>query len=386
MTLSLTDVSTVLASSWDAMHWHSPWAWLLLIPAGAALGLVWWQRRAKTVRSVDGDPSPVLPTLASLPAMPVTLRQRLLPLLGVLRVLAMLLLVAALARPQMGLGRVRTSTDAVAIQLVVDRSGSMRHRMQIDGQLLTRLDVVQRVLREFLIGDGKSLTGRPADLIGLVTFARFAETACPLVRDPRALADLVDSIRPAVQQFEDGTAVGDALALAAARLRQAEQEVSARDASGEPNDEGRLRIKSKVIVLLTDGENNAGERMPLEAAELAREWGIRVYTIGIGAGAPAYVVRRDPLGGEQLVPMAAGIDESELEEIARLTGGRYFRAQDGDALRSIYGEIDRLERTTVRTTEFVDYAERFAPLAIAAAALIALELALASTVLRRVGA
>lgn len=374
-----------------AFSWHSPWAALLIIPAGMLL-LAAWVLHRRSGRDTSG--TPLLPTLGSLPAMPVSWRQRLSVLPVILRILAITLLVVAVARPRAGIGRVQTSTDAVAIQLVVDRSGSMRHRMQLDGQLLSRLDVVKRVLRDFLLGNGKDLEGRPADLIGLVSFARFAETACPLVRDPRALADLADSIRPAAQQFEDGTAVGDALALAAARLRNAEQELNERvqsdnadkDAQSGANASGGLRIKSKVIVLLTDGENNAGERVPIESAELAQEWGIRVYTVGIGAGAPAYVLRRDPLGGEQLVPMASGIDETELEQIAAMTGGKYFRAQDGEALREIYREIDRLERTSVRTIEFVDYAERFAPFAAAAAALIALELTLSATVFRRVGA
>ncbi len=377
------------------MQWHSLWLLLLLLPAVGLLILAWQlrrtERRGRWSRKNGVVRGPMLPTVSALEHLPTTLRQRLLPFLGVLRVLAVVLIVAAMARPRLGIGRVQTSTEAVAIQLVVDRSGSMRHRMELDGQLLARLDVVKRVLRDFLLGDGKGLSGRPSDLIGMVSFARIAETACPLVRDPRALVDLADTIRPALQQFEDGTAVGDALALAAARLRNAEQELNERanapgSSSAANNSSGGLRIKSKVIILLTDGQNNAGERSPLESAALAQEWGIRVYTVGIGAGAPAYVVRRDPLGGEQLVPMSSGIDESELKELAQMTGGKYFSAQDGAALRSIYGEIDRLERTSVKTVEFVDYAERFAALAVAAAGLVVLEMVLGATLLRRVAA
>lgn len=375
-------ISPLFAAS--SFQFATPWAFGLLV---LALGF-WILRRALDHRRSNHS---VLPTLAPLAQrtndsgdgvvpLPRSMRQRLLPLLAVVKALAIVLLVVALARPRLGSGRVQTNTDAVAIQLVVDRSGSMRYTMELDGQRLERLEVVKRVLREFLLGGRDGLEGRPADLIGLVAFARFAETSCPLVKDPRAVSDLVQALQPASQRYEDGTAIGDGLSLAAARLHTAEKELAART---RERDDDRVRIKSKVVVLLTDGEQNAGERSPDEAAALAKDWGVRVYTIGIGAGSAAYQTIRDPIFGERQVQVSASIDETPLKAIAETTGGQYFRAQDGEALLQIYREIDRLEKTQVRTVEYTDYAEWYAPCAAAGSALLLAHTLLSSLWLRR---
>lgn len=353
------------------LHFAAPWALLLIILVPFAM---FFARRLRTpVR-------PSLPTASSLPALPKSVRQRLLPLIPIARFIGLSLMLIALARPQLGIGRVQTSTDAVAIQIVVDRSGSMKYEMELDGQLLTRLDVVKRVLKDFLTGNQRDLTGRSADLIGLVAFARYAETLCPLVRDPHAVSDLAQSMNPASQRYEDGTAIGDGLSLAAARLHTAEKDLAGRTNGQSAN---QIRIKSKVVILLTDGEQNAGERTAEEAAAVAKDWGIRVYTIGIGAGTEAYQTISSPLFGERRVAVPSGIDEASLTAAAESTGGKYYRAQDGEALRAIYSEIDRLEKTTVRTTEFTDFDERYAPLAVAGLAVVCLELLLGSTWLRR---
>lgn len=346
------------------LHWASPWALALLV-VPVALLLIRVRR-----------PAVVLPTAEMAAQLPRSVRQRLLWVPRWLLALAMLAGIVALARPQLGEGKVLTSTDAVAIQLLVDRSGSMALPMPMDGQEMSRLDVVKRVVRDFLQGDGKGLAGRPADLIGLVQFAGYADTACPMVRDHKALAQLVDAV-PLAQRFEDGTAIGDGLALASARLRTAEQDLKSRHTELADED---FRIKSKVIVLLTDGDNNRGRYDPVEAAKLAAQWGIKVYTIGIGSD--SYQVMRTPFG-DQRIPVRSDVDERTLNAIADATGGKYYRAEDGRALRDIYSDIDRLEKSTVKTIDFTDYTELFAPVAMASVCLLGLRGLLGATWLRR---
>lgn len=311
--------------------------------------------------------------------LPRSWRTRLLWAPPALRCLGLVLLIIALARPQQGIGRIGSSADAVAIELVVDRSGSMAQEMILDGKSMTRLEVVKRVVREFLVGDDSGLAGRPSDLVGVVSFAAFAQTACPPVRDPRTLVQLVDAIPLAQYDYENGTSIGDGLSLAAARLHTAEQDLKNRTDAEQFES---LRIKSKVCILLTDGRSTPGTPPPLEAAQLAKDWGIKVYTIGIGAGADSYVVQRTPFGDRRLrVP--SDVDEPTLQQIADMTGGLYRRAQDGQALRRIYEEIDQLEKTSVRTVEYVDYSEKFTIFAAIGLGALATAVALNTTVLRR---
>lgn len=356
-----------LALQWPGrVHWQAPWALALL---AVPLLLLVWQRRTKhalplPLGGLRGNP-------------PRTTRERLLGLPRLLRLLGCASLIFALARPQIGEGRVLSSTDAVAIQVVVDRSGSMGRQMEFGGSALTRIECVKRVLRDFLVGNKRDLAGRTSDLVGLVTFARFAETSCPLVRDQRAVAELVDSVQIAQQRYEDGTAIGDGLALAAARLKTAEDDLKSRRGVEQGED---FHIKSKIIVLLTDGDNNAGDHDPLEAAKLAADWGIKVYTIGIGGG--GFQTIRTPFGTERIA-MQDEVDENMLKRVAEVTGGVYFKARDGDALRQIYSEIDKLERSSVRTIDFVEYRELFTGFAAAGAACVASALMLGATLLRR---
>ncbi|MCC6323055.1 MAG: VWA domain-containing protein [Phycisphaerales bacterium] len=351
------------------MQFESPWLLgLLAIPL--VIVILELRRRPRTV------------SLSALPSrfdIPRSWRTRMLWLPPALRFIGLSALVVALARPQQGIGRVETSSEAVAIELVVDRSGSMKAQMDLGGKDLMRIDVVKRVIHDFLMGTASGLKGRGSDLIGLVSFCGYAETVCPPVRDNATLAQLVDTLQLPQYRFEDGTAIGDGLSLAAARLRTAEQDLKNRTDAEQYRE---LRIKSKVIILLTDGANNRGEIEPLDAAKLAKDWGIKVYTIGIGAGADAYDVMQTPFG-EQRVRIQSDVDEPMLREMATMTGGVYRRAQDGDALRAICKEIDSLEKTTVKTVEYVDYSERFMTFAAAGAAALAISTMLASTVLRR---
>ena len=353
------------------LHIAAPWAFaFLLIP------IILLFIRVRRLPAVS------LPTQSIAAGLPKSLRQRLIWLPRVLLLLAMVAATLALARPQLGEGKVLTSTDAVAIQLVVDRSGSMALPMPVDGKEMSRLDVVKRVVRDFLLGDGKAggLAGRPADIIGLVQFAKYADTACPMVRDHKAVVSLVEAIRTAAQRFEDGTSIGDGLALAAARLHTAEQDLQARHdelKTAAPDD---FRIKSKIIVLLTDGDNNAGTHDPLDAAKLAAQWGIKVYTIGLGGD--TYMLQRGPFG-DMKIPVRGDVDAKTLKAIADATGGKFFSAQDGDALRNIYAEIDRLEKSNIKTFDYTDYTELFAPIAYTSLALLVLHVLFGATWLRR---
>jgi Ca-activated chloride channel family protein len=271
----------------------------------------------------------------------------------------------------------------VAIMLVVDRSGSMQAMdFIVDGKRVDRLAAVKDVVKDFVRGDD-SLSGRPDDLLGLVLFARYADSACPLTLDHDHLLAALDAARPATERGEDGTAIGEGIALAVERLR---------DAASRSGPDAQRRIKSRAIVLLTDGENNAGEIDPIAAAELAASTGIRIYAIGAGTrGMAPFPV--DFMGRTTMRQMAVTIDEKTLTKIAEITDGRYFRATDTDSLREIYAEIDTLEKTRSDQRRSVLFTElpvesvhwrgwTIPPLLLPLALLLLVELALAWTRLR----
>ncbi len=308
-----------------------------------------------------------------------SLRQSLSVLPLVIRILVVILLITAIARPQMGRERVKDVTKGIAIEMVLDRSGSMGAEMEYRGRRLNRLEVVKKVFEEFLNGNGEKLNGRPNDLAGMVAFARYADTMAPLTLGHGALLRFLDSVHIVKRKSEDGTAIGDALALAAARLRTAEEDVArfAAETGGK-----EYEIKSKIIILLTDGQNNFGKRSPDEAAELAAEWGIKVYTIGVGSGDGVSTVQT--LLGSFKIPTRATVDRSTLERIAEKTGGIFHLAENEESLREIYEEIDRLERSEIESVRYIDYKELFVPFTIAALCLMLLEVALSNTVFRRI--
>lgn len=350
------------------MHFESPYAFLLLVLLPA---LVLLRRRGRRT-------SLRFSTTRNAARAGRSLRQNLSWLPAALRALAMILLVIALARPQRGLERIRDVNKGIAIEMVVDRSGSMGAEMEYRGERLNRLDVVKRVFEEFVIGNKHDLKGRPSDMVGMIAFARYPDTIAPLTLAHGALPAFLKSVKLVQRRAEDGTAIGDALALAAARLKTAEDTL-ARQLQGKQRE---YDIKSKVIILLTDGENNAGKRHPVQAAKLAAEWGIKVYTIGVGGG-EAVQTMQTPMGAFK-IPVGRGVDDRTLKAIAAETGGRYRRADSARALESIYKEIDKLERTEIETVRYVDYRELFMPFALAALALLALETALRTTLFRRI--
>ena len=202
-----------------------------------------------------------------------SLRQRLLWLPPLLVFTGCLLMITGLSRPRERLEQTKTVTNGVAIEFVIDRSGSMSAEIESLGKLERRIDIVKRNLLDFIGGDGKTLSGRPDDLIGLIAFARYADTLAPLSLSHEILKDFTAGLDVVTVESEDGTSIGDAVALAAARLKTA----------SDNNDPGNgYEITSRIIILLTDGENNAGRYSPREAAELASNWGIKVYAIGFG--------------------------------------------------------------------------------------------------------
>jgi Ca-activated chloride channel family protein len=187
---------------------------------------------------------------------------------------------------------------------------------------------------------------------------------------------------------EDGTSIGDAIALAAARLRKAEEEIHRRNASLGFSDgsaervKDNFKIKSKAMILLTDGRNNMGQYDPLEAAELAKQWGIKVYTVGIGSGLD-YTTVQTPLGTYR-VPVGEELDEKLLKVIAERTGGFYSRAGDADSLRKVVKKIDELEKTEVKSVQYMQYAEHFGWLTLPALVLLGLEMLASCTIFRKI--
>jgi Ca-activated chloride channel family protein len=351
----------------------APW-FLLLLPL--ALLPAWRSFRARRTSAVDHS------SVAAFGSSGVGLVGRLRWLPTACRSLAIALVVVALARPVKADEQTQVRVEGVAIQLVVDRSGSMRALdFTIDGEQVDRLAALKAVVRNFVLGND-DLPGRPNDLIGLVAFARYADSVAPLTLDHDHLVKALDAVTIAGDR-EAGTAIGDAIALGVERLK----DVRTR---GDARPDGTERVKSRVMILLTDGENTEGDIEPMDAAELARSFGIKVYTIGVGTEGFAPMPVRDRIFGEYVAQVPVTIDEALLRRIADTTGGVYFRATDTASLASIYGEIDRLERTETESRRYLEYADlavetvdvgrfRLPPLLLLAVLLLVLDVLLSST-------
>ncbi|TWU39951.1 von Willebrand factor type A domain protein [Novipirellula aureliae] len=316
---------------------YSPWYLLLLL----LLPLLAWRLFAPQRRGAIRFSS-----LKLAQQMPRTLRQRLLWLPAALTIAAMTLIIIAIARPREGREQTVAESEGIAIEMVVDRSGSMQAMdFQINGEHVDRLTAIKKVAGEFVIGDEENnLEGRFSDLVGLITFAGYADGETPPTLDHAFLVSQLNNSRIVTNRREDGTAIGDAISLAVEKL-------NALDARQ------KQKVQSKVVILLTDGENNAGELEPVQAAELAATMGVKVYTIGVGTKGEAPIPVTDPFGRRTLRLMPVNIDEETLTKVAELTGGKYFRATDTDSLAKIYAEIDQLEKTKVEAKHFVDYRE-----------------------------
>jgi Ca-activated chloride channel homolog len=271
--------------------------------------------------------------------------------LPVMRIAAVSCLIVALARPQSSARGQNVETEGIDIILAMDISGSML----AEDFKPNRIEATKKLALEFI-------DARPDDRIGLVVFSGESFTQCPLTTDHDVLKNLFAAIKSGM--VLDGTAIGLGLSTAVSRLKDSQ-------------------AKSKVVILLTDGVNNAGSVAPLTSAEIARTFGIRVYTIGVGTYGSAPYPVQTPFG-IQYQNLEVQIDEDVMQQIAQMTNGRYFRATSNTKLQSVYNEIDKLEKTKISVTEFRRYSEEFYPFAIAAAILLILEFLLRHTVLRAI--
>jgi len=295
-------------------------------------------------------------SVKNLKNFPPSWRIRLRPLLLFLYCAATALFVIALARPQKGIEETKITTEGIDIILTVDVSGSMRAEdFTLKGKYVNRLEAVKEAVRNFI-------SERVGDRIGLVLFAGRPYTQCPLTLDYGILLNLLEKAK--IGMIEDGTAIGSALATSVNRLKDSTS-------------------KSKVIILLSDGANNAGSIDPLTAATLAKTYGIKVYTIGAGTRGQARYPVKDFFGNKVYRPVSIPIDEETLKQIAQITGGSYFRATDTKLLFSIYNMIDRLEKTTAEVTVYVDYNELFPYFLFPGLILLILNVGLNNTLLRK---
>ena len=280
-----------------------------------------------------------------------TLKQNLRHVLFLLRLLALAAAIIALARPQTSSKSQSVNSEGIDIMIAMDISPSML----AEDLKPNRIEAAKRVALDFI-------SNRPNDRIGLVIFAGESFTQCPLTTDHSVLKNLLATIKSGM--IADGTALGEGLATAVNRIKSSQ-------------------AKSKVVILITDGVNNSGAIAPLTSGEIAEAFKIRVYTIGVGTRRFARYPFQTPYG-IQYQNQEVDIDEETLTQIATMTGGRYFRATNNKKLQAIYQEIDRLEKTKVKITEFRKYSEEFLPFAISAAAFIFLEILLSYTYFRRI--
>ncbi len=323
------------------MSFARPWLLLLLL----GLALWWWRRRRREIPAARYSD-------VSLPAA-VSTKRWWVVLPPLLRSAALVALMIAAAGPRVGGDTIEVKQEGIAIVICIDISSSM---LAEDFAPSNRLAVAQRQAVAFI-------RGRTADRIGLVAFAGEALTQVPVTLDYPVIEQAVMELR--IGSLEDGTAIGSGLATAVNRLRRAPD-------------------KSKVILLLTDGENNKGLIDPRTAAATAAAYSIKVYTIGVGTIGEAPIPTGRGLGGFRYEMLPVRIDEPLLREIAQKTGGRYFRARDSEALSRIFRQIDQLEKSPIQVTRYTKYEEATRPLILAGLGALALEILVGSTLVVRV--
>jgi Ca-activated chloride channel family protein len=315
---------------------------LLLIPF-----MIWWQLRNKK----KDNPAIRLTTTAGLARVKPSWRVRFRPVLFVLRILSLIALICALARPQSSNVTESIDSEGIDIVLSIDVSGSML----AEDLKPNRIDAAKKVALDFI-------DRRPTDRIGLVIFSGESFTQCPITIDHNVLKEQVSQIKSGM--LVDGTAIGMGLATGVDRLR---------NATG----------KSRVLILLTDGVNNTGLIDPSTALEIAKTYKVRVYTIGVGTQGEAPYPVQTPFGMQkQMMPVQ--IDEALLKKIATETGGNYYRATNNASLTKVYQEIDKLEKTRIEISTYKHYAELFFPFALLAIACLLLEMLLRYTIFRSI--
>lgn len=286
-----------------------------------------------------------------------TLKLRLSQNLIYVRMLAVILLIFALARPQSPVADSKIQSEGIDIVLAIDCSTSMlAEDFKLGGQRQNRVEVVKNVVKDFIMG-------RKNDRIAIVAFASRAYTVCPLTLDYGWLLDNLERVKTGL--IEDGTALGSGIATSLNRLKDS-------------------KAKSKVVILLTDGRNNTGKISPLTASEAARALKIKVYTIGAGSKGPVPYPVKDFFGNTVYQPIQIDIDEDTLIKIADMTGAKYFRATDTESLRKIYKEIDELEKTTIEEKGYLEYNELFNVFLILSLIFLLLDIVLSNTILRKI--
>ncbi len=331
--------------TFDITRFANPWVlWLLFLLLPVVAYYVY--------RTLQGGAAIQVSTVAGVEGAGKSFRYYLRHLPFVFRCVAYGLLVFALARPQTSEYGSNSITEGIDIMLTIDVSSSMLARdLKPD-----RFTAARETAAKFIVD-------RTNDRIGIVVFAGEAFTQCPLTTDKRTLINLVSQVREGM--VEDGTAIGSGLATAINRLRES-------------------NAKSKVIILLTDGVNNSGQITPVNAGEIARTLGIKVYTVGIGTNGMAPSPRYNIWGEIIFVPERVELDEEMLTEIAEMTGGKYFRATDNNSLEEVYETINSLETSNIETSDYTLYHEKYAVYVLLALGFLVLEFIVARVMLRRI--
>jgi len=321
-----------------------PW-FLLLLPLPFLL--LWLRGRSQRARTAAAAWSKL-----DRQTLHPTSRTRAAAFLPWARALVLSFLVVAVARPRPGEREIEMTSEGIDIVLALDISGSMKAE---DFQPQNRLHVAKKAAATFI-------DGRPGDRIGLVVFAANSFTQCPLTTDHEVLKRLLDEVD--FGDVKDGTAIGMGIVNAVNRLED-------------------VPAKSRVVILLSDGQNNAGSVDPITAARLAQSVGVRIYTIGVGSDDDAPFPVDDPVFGRRYVRLPSMVDDATLTKVAEGTGGQYFRATEARALEEIYARIDSMEKTEIETREWMNYSETGSYLALPALALLLGEILLSATILRR---
>ena len=331
------------------MNWQ--FAYPIALAFTSVVPLIWvvrviaWRRRRGLMMSVP----------SRLAASGHSIRSALVWIPGMLIGLGIISLCIALARPQEIVGDTKATRDTIAIELVVDRSGSMNDTVVFEGDRTNRLEAVKKIVERFVEGDGQLLKGRAGDLLGLVVFGSYADTLMPLTQSHDALVESIRSIEIPRSERERSTAIGDALMLAAGRLKAYE------DAMRIDTQNPEFALKSKAIILLTDGENQAGQYSPDQAAVLANQWGMKIYIVGIRGNS-----RRGSLFPRQ----NSNINDRFMTQVAEHTGGGYWPVEQISDLEKVYAEIDELERSTIEISQSTTFRELYLPYAITGLALL----------------
>lgn len=323
---------------------HPQYLWLFLI----FIPIIAWY----VFRKIKSLPTLSVSTLSPYAKLPVSLREYLIHLLFVLRLGVLACVIIIIARPQTYDSWRTSSTHGTDIILAMDISSSMLARdFKPD-----RLEAAKNVAAKFV-------SGREADNIGIVVFAGESFTAVPMTTDRSLLVNYINDI--SMNMLEDGTAIGDGLATSINRIKDG-------------------KAKSKSIILLTDGSNNTGNVAPSTAAEIAKKFGIKVYTIGVGKNGEAPFPQQNMFGRIEYVNMPVVIDEETLKNIASITGGKYFRATNNNVLADVFEEIDKLEKTQMDVKHFSHTEDNYMMWAVFALGLFLLEIILRNTVLRTI--